>query len=60
MNRARVTLGYGSYEMQHLPGKRRANEIERERKESEAEAKRQDKAQRKRTEEEVFAARWEG
>ena len=51
MSRARVTSGFGSYEMQDLLGKRKAQEAERQDKERESSSKRSDRVTRKANEE---------
>ena len=60
MSRTRVTSGFGSYEMQDLLGKRKAQETERQDKERESSSKRSDRVTRKANEEAEATARWEG
>ena len=59
MSRARITSGFGSYEMQDLLGKRKAAEAERADKERESSSKREERMTRKANEEAEATARWE-
>ena len=60
MIKSHVTSGFGSYEMQDLLGKRKAQETERQDKERESSSKRSDRVTRKANEEAEATARWEG